>query len=86
MTCTDARHLAVTLVSSVLPEETDGLADLMLHNKRIQQGVYNDVSRSSKNVRTSTLLTKLMTKQPISQHDLQPQEYGNCFQLKCFML
>ena len=59
MTCTEARHLTVTLVTSTLPEETDGLADLMLHN--VPQGVYN-LSRSTKQVWTSNFADKAYDK------------------------
>ena len=82
MTSPDARHLAVNLVMSVLPEDSDWLADLMLHDKKVQQGVYNDLSRAQKKMWSSTLLTKLMTHQPISEQDLQRKEYGNHFLLK----
>ena len=54
----------------------------MLHDKKVQQGVYNDLSRAQKKMWSSTLLTKLMTHQPISEQDLQRKEYGNHFLLK----
>ena len=86
VTCTDVRHLAVSVMSSLLPEETDGLAELMCHNKKVQQDVYNDLKKSSQNVRTSNLLNKVLTRQTITNEDLEPQEYGkrttffSCFQ------
>ena len=77
-------HLAVTLMSSLLPNETGGLAHVMLHNKRIQHGVENDLSRTSKNVQTSTLLSKLMTRQPITEEDLQENDFGIFYVLSEF--
>ena len=52
-----AKNLAVTSVTitSTLPEETYGLADLMLHN--VGQDVYN-LSRGTKQVWTSNFADK----------------------------
>ena len=48
----------------------------MLHNPQVQQDVYNDLSRTGKNVRMSNILNKIMTKEVVAQEDLAEMNFG----------
>ena len=71
------RHLAVTLVSTLLPKETGDLAKHMIHSEATQQQHYNDSGASFKVVRVSKLVNKVLTKKQITANDLSDAQYGN---------
>ena len=77
MTCSSLRHLAVTVVSAVLPKE-DGkaLCELMDHSEEVQQAVYNDCLKTNRKVRISNILYKMMTNKVVTTEDLEEEEYG----------
>ena len=79
LTCTEIRYLAVTVVSTVLPEERRDLAQLMLHHETVQQSTYNDANSTFKNIRIANILNKVMTKRRITEEDLAERDFGNIY-------
>ena len=81
MTCTQVRHLAASIISTVLPEDAKKLARYMCHDSKTQQATYNDCLLSSEAVRMSNLVHKVMSEQEIVAEDLVPASYGECHEL-----
>ena len=78
LTCTAVRHLAVTLLSGLLPE--DDLADLsslMAHSRSMAEGTYNDAMKGARMARISTIARKVLTQQTVCTEDLSEAVNGN---------
>jgi hypothetical protein len=76
LTTTKLRHLAVTIFSAILPEETRDLASLMTHSVATQQKKYNESQTTAKNVRVANLLSKILQGKVLTGDDFTPQDYG----------
>lgn len=76
MTCNKLRHLTVSIMLAVLPEESKDLADLMCHSTNMQQSTYNNLIRSNKAVRSSKIVRKILTNAELTQDDFKLPEIG----------
>ena len=76
MTCTKLRHIVSTMISAVLPEEAKDLAKFMCHSGSVQQGTYNEILNTTKSIRLSNLVGKLLTNEVIVHEDLTPAQLG----------
>ena len=78
MTCTTLRHLAVTLLSGLLPEDDlQDLSGLMSHSRSTAEGTYNDSLKGAKMVRISNIARKILTQEDVSAADLSEAVNGN---------
>ena len=78
LTCTGIRHLAVSILSGVLPEEDlKDLSGLMTHSRAMAEGTYNDSIKGAKMARISTIARKVLTEEPLSASDLSEAHNGN---------
>lgn len=78
MTCNTIRHLTVSVMSAVMPEEKEDLAKYMCHSTSMQQSTYNDLVKSNKAVRSSVLVRKILTNEAITVEDLKEPEISKC--------
>ena len=76
ITCTQIRHLVVTLISAVLPEEAPKLASFMCHTSNQQQETYNDMLTCGSNVRMSNIVTKVLCNGDLREEDLDEAKLG----------
>ena len=76
MTCNKLRHLTVSIMLAVLPEESKDLADLMCHSPNMQQSTYNNLVRSNKAVRSSKIVRKILTHTALTEEDLKLPQFG----------
>jgi len=77
VTCTGLRHMASTLVSSILPDaDQKDLANFMAHSSHVQQKYYNQSLKTSSNVRMSTLLYKMVHHGTVGETDLASAVIG----------
>lgn len=75
ITCTQMRHLAVTIVSAVAPGQCPSLAGLMAHSTGEQQKTYNECKKLCRSTKASNLLFKLVTEQQIEPGDFEEARY-----------
>lgn len=74
MTCNTIRHLTVSLMCAVMPDEKGDLADYMCHSQSMQLSTYSDLVKSNKAVRSSVLARKILTNEEITADDLKEPE------------
>ena len=78
LTCTAIRHLAVTLLSGLLPErDLKDLSGLMTHSRAVAEGTYNDAIKGARMARISNITRKVLTQQSLSANDLAEAVNGN---------
>ena len=74
---TKLRHMAATLVSGLLTEgDRNDLAAFMMHSSTVQQRTYNKCLSTLKNVRISTILSKILTESAVDEELLKDVEFG----------
>jgi len=76
MSCTQLRHLTVSIFSAAIPEERNDLASVMCHSGTMQEHTYNDAIKSSRAVRSSNIIQKILTNQELDANDFKEPAIG----------
>ena len=63
-------------MSAVSPEDAPELAKFMCHSVQQQQGTYNDMITTSKSVRMSRIVQKILTDSPFEINDFDEATLG----------
>lgn len=78
---TKIRNAGCTIVRGLMEEQfnSEDLAHLMSHKMTTANDFYDRLNRQGKKARISNIAYKCLTKQPISQEELEANDAGNCF-------
>jgi len=76
MTCNQVRHLTVSLMNAVMPEESTDLAKYMCHSTHMQQHTYDNLIKSDKMIRISNIVRKILSNEMLQEDDLKEPSVG----------